>query len=330
MAERLPPTRNLGRMAHSRKARKSPSLPTRTPGYEFVRWSRASGVTDNPIKLVMSGSITLVAFFAVIPPTPTATPVPTATATPAPTPAATPAPAVSGHVGPINGVLLHEDDGLIEEHSSGVELADAIIEARIYNPYSTSEGSWSNGLLLRGSSANTFYAVVVTSSGFWHHVVRTGTAESSTELQTAFSSDINTGVNGSNYLRVIVLGVEGRLFINDKFTATLDLSTLTAPGDVSVITGYFTGDEVAGKNTQFEDFSVWPIQDEYGPSNGDIIDVPGNIDGNDSGIVLADTIAEARFFNPHSTSEGSWSTGFLIRNSAFNTFQAVFVRSGDE
>ena len=159
-------------------------------GYEFVRWSGVTASTENPTTVVMSDNRSLVAFFTAILPTPTPTPtrVPTATPTRTPTPTATSVPVTFAAFGPTDGVLVHDpSDNSIEGRSSGVTLEDAIIETRFFNPYSTLEGSWSNGLLFRNSTFNTFHAVVITSSGNWAHSVRTGTVDSP-PLQQEFSS----------------------------------------------------------------------------------------------------------------------------------------------
>ena len=177
-------------------------------GYEFVRWSGITASTENPTTVVMSDNLSLVAFFTYILPTPTPTPtrVPTATPTRTPTLTATSVPVTFAAFGPTDGVLVHDpSDNSIEGRSSGVTLEDAIIETRFFNPYSTLEGSWSNGLLFRNSTFNTFHAVVITSSGNWVHSVRTGTVDSP-PLQQEFSSDIDTTVNGSNVVQVIALG----------------------------------------------------------------------------------------------------------------------------
>ena len=158
--------------------------------------------------------------------------------------------------GPVDGALAHNDDGFIEEHDSNVEIADAVIEARFFNPYSRAVGQWDYGFIFRGSSVNTFLAVIVTDDGKWQHKVRTGTVESSVLLDSGESSAINTSSNGSNYIRLIVLGDDAWFFINEIFVAKLDLSSLSTSGDVSAITGFFTGDVVAGQITNFHSFTV--------------------------------------------------------------------------
>ena len=160
--------------------------------------------------------------------------------------------------GPVDESLFHDpEDDSIKIYRSGANTADAVIEASFLNPYATSQGSWDYGFLFRNSAFNTFHSVVVASNGSWYHNVRTETVESSKELAGERSSRINTSSNGSNHLRIIVLENNAWFFINDNFVARLDLSDLGDPGDIFAVTGFFTGDEVAGESTSFENFTVW-------------------------------------------------------------------------
>ena len=65
----------------------------------------------------------------------------------------------------------------------------------------------------------------------------------------------------------------------------------------------------------------------FGPISGSIEHNPddGSIDLYRTYARLADGIVEARFLNPYSPQEGSWSSGFLIRASAYNEFHAIIV-----
>ena len=63
--------------------------------------------------------------------------------------------------GPTDGSIAHADDGFIDAHRVFTSLADGIIEARFFNPYSAQEGSWSSGFLFRQGVANAFHAVII-------------------------------------------------------------------------------------------------------------------------------------------------------------------------
>ena len=162
--------------------------------------------------------------------------------------------------GPQRGVIEHNpDDDLIDLRRTRVSLADGIIQARFFNPYSAQEGSWSSGFLMRNSGANEFHALVVKESGRWLHRVRMGDIQSTQRLANQASEHISTRPSGSNHIRVIVLGGEGWLFIDGAHVGNLDLSGLLMAGGVSAVAGYFTGDGIAGKATRFEGFTIYSL-----------------------------------------------------------------------
>ena len=160
--------------------------------------------------------------------------------------------------GPRNGNMGHDpDDEFIEEQESSTSLADGIIEARFSNPYASWQGDWSNGFIIRDSGDGEFHAIVVEEDGYWNHRLRTRDADASQELATQYSNLISTTTNGSNHIRIIAIGDEGWLFINDTYIDKLDLSGWTESGQVSAVTNYFTGDGIAGYSSRFEDFTIW-------------------------------------------------------------------------
>ena len=160
--------------------------------------------------------------------------------------------------GPRDGSIDHDpDDGFIDEHDSRSILADGIIEARFFNPYSRTEGSWSSGFLFRLGISNVFHAIIADDNRRWHHRLRIGEADSTQQLADNNSSHISSGPSGSNHIRIIALDEEGWLFINGAYVDKLDLGGLLETGSVSAVGAYFTGHGIAGKSTRFEDFTIW-------------------------------------------------------------------------
>ena len=102
----------------------------------------------------------------------------------------------------------------------------------------------------------------------------------------------------------------------------LDLSDVTDAGDVAVITGAFTGSEVAGAVTRFENFKGDRLNKRYGPANGRLEYEQGLISGHDSGVSTRDLVAEAEFVNPPGD---DWDYGFIIRNPAYNRLDVVVL-----
>ena len=73
--------------------------------------------------------------------------------------------APAGGLGPVDGSIEHKDDGQIDVYAANVSLADGIIEAQFFNPYS-SHSDGATGLY----SADIFHTVVVTQAGRWLRV----------------------------------------------------------------------------------------------------------------------------------------------------------------
>ena len=71
----------------------------------------------------------------------------------------------------------------------------------------------------------------------------------------------------------------------------------------------------------------------YGPMAGDLPHKSDyNISSHESGVALADFVAEATFYNPYDIKEGPWDFGFLFRSSATatNNEYRLIIRSDEE
>ena len=158
--------------------------------------------------------------------------------------------------GPTDGSIEHADNGLIDAHRTFTSLADGIVEARFFNPYSAQEGSWSSGFLIRQGKSNEFHAVIVDDSGRWYHSKRTGDADSTHFVSDGRSSHISTSPSGSNHIRIVAVGDDGWLFINGAHVAKLDLAGLLEAGTVSAVGSYFTGHGIPGRATRFEGLTI--------------------------------------------------------------------------
>ena len=178
---------------------------------------------------------------------------PTVTPTPTPTPEPQPI------FGPVDGEIAHSPgDGFIDEYDSWAWITDGVIEGRFYNPYPTSVGSWSYGFQFR-AAFNTFHAVAITGHGYFYHYLRTASTDTDQRLAARHISEINTRSRGSNHIRIVATGSEGKLYINGYYIANLQLQGLMESGFVSAVANYFTGDGVAGYSTRFRAFTIWPL-----------------------------------------------------------------------
>ena len=91
------------------------------------------------------------------------------------------------------------------------------------------------------------------------------------------------------------------------------MSDVAGAGDVAVITGAFTGNEVAGAVTRFENFGGDRLSRRYGPAEG-------QLDIHNSGVRTRDLVIEAEFANP---TGDEWYYGFAIRNRVFGHLEIV-------
>ena len=181
--------------------------------------------------------------------------------------------------------------------------------------------------MLRWTVQNELHVVVIHKSGDWGHHYLPSDGSEYQSIQERTSSNIRTGRDVENHVRVVASGNKGWLFINGIYEAELDLSGLTDSGSVGLIGAWFDEDELPGHTTPFSGFTVRPLEGKYGPTDGALDHDPesGSIDEHDTLTLLVDGIVETRFFNPYSAQEGPWSSGFLIRNSGVEEFHAIVI-----
>ncbi len=250
------------------------------------------------------------------------TPHPTPTPTRLPRP--TPVTGSTSDFGPTSGELRHDPtDGFIKTEYADVNIADMIVESTFVNPYSAGSNSWDYGFFIRDTrseSSNRFIQAVVTSERRWSLVWREGSNTPNKRIGGGTLTTFDTSAGGRNYLQIVAIADRGWFFVNGEFVSSLDLSDVTGAGDIAVITGAFTGDEVVGAVTQFENFKGSRLAKRYGPASGKLEKEPGFIALHDSGVWSRDLAAEVEFVNP---SGSDWDYGFVIRNSEFDHLEVI-------
>ena len=187
-----------------------------------------------------------------------------ARAAPTVTPTRYPQPAPScdleGRFGPVDGQIRHDPSNrLIEAEYTALSLADMIVTATFVNPYAPSSNSWDYGFILRDSGsgpARRFFQVVVTSDGQWQLRWREGANSESEFISGGTLPSFEEGFGSRNRLWVAAFGQRGLFFVNGEFVSVLDLSKVPDAGDIAVISGAFTDNEVAGASTRYEEFEV--------------------------------------------------------------------------
>ena len=205
------------------------------------------------------------------------TPRPTPTPAPTQTPAPTPTPGERYDFGPTSGELRHNPtDNFIETEFADISLTDMMVEATFVNPYSASSNSWDYGFFYFDPTAMPLSSQVIVSSGSRWEVLAGETAPYQRVASGTFR-DLEFGDGGRNHVRVVAIGDRGWLFINANFVSSFDLGDVTGAGEVAVVTGAYTGDEVQGAVTRFKDFKGYQLTRQYGPAEGRLNKEPGQI-----------------------------------------------------
>ena len=248
--------------------------------------------------------------------------------TPTPTRRPRPTPSASGGFGfgPVDGELRHDpSDGFIKAEYADVSLSDMIVSATFVNPYSAASNLWDYGFIIRDRGAGStaqFIQVAVTSGGRWEAAWREGRSSESLTIAEGTLGSFDTGAGGRNNLWVAAFGGRGLFFVNGEFVSSLDFSEVTGAGDVAVITGAYTGGEVAGAVTRYEDFLVSSLGRSYGPASGRLEEDPSFITEHDSRVWTRDLVTEAEFINPPGS---NWDYGFIIRNPALDRLEVIGI-----
>ena len=252
---------------------------------------------------------------------------PAATPTPTPPPLSNQSQSLGLGFGPMDGQLHHDPgDGFIEAQNANVSLADFIVSATFINPYAAAENNWDYGFIIRAEPTGRAIHIVTSSRRRWSLKFRdTGSAATSQEIASGRINNFDTSENGRNELWLLASGPCGMLFINGEFITFLNLSSHTAPGEISITTGNHQDAERPNSVTRFINFNGITLGHDYGPAAGTLEHIPGKISVHSSGVWARDPVAEANFTNPPGD---NWDYGFLIRHPEFNRLEVVAV-TGD-
>lgn len=156
-----------------------------------------------------------------------------------------------------SGTLEMEEE-YIDYECADVNLKNFITEAVFINPYDESVGKWSYGFTFRDTLGNGEYRLYVTSDEIWFLDNITPDPWKITEIDSGEVALLNR-TGSQNRLRLIVYGDRGYLYVNDRQTATFNLSERSNSGDICAAVGFSTGTTVVGYTVQFEDFQVWSL-----------------------------------------------------------------------
>lgn len=227
--------------------------------------------------------------------------------------------------GPASDSLEHDSEGSQPvADSANLDIEDAVIHATFENPYSSDEGPWSYGIEFR-VDGDARHTVFMRSDRRWRH--RVNPVDGPVSFAAVGSADnIRTGESEQNQITVVAVDGRGWLFINNHMTAVLDLTRVSEPGDVRVVSGL--EDQLPDATTRYNDFTVFEPGEESSFGSGSLVrQSSGFIPTRGAGVNFRDAIATATFDNPDIAAGRRWTYGLLIRRSEVNTFHAVYIDS---
>jgi len=173
------------------------------------------------------------------------------------------------NVAPVTKVVSNEKgiidydsyDSLFSMPKSGLvpDLSNFIIEATFQNPYSIDEGDWSVGFMLRAISEDSFYAIVLSSNGYWDHILRNPYTGRDGLLLTYGPTNVILKENGTNTMKVVIHDGRGVLFVNNNFMGEIDTKDIIASGDTYLIGAYYQDSKLPGKSTAYSNYNVWKL-----------------------------------------------------------------------
>jgi serine/threonine-protein kinase len=158
----------------------------------------------------------------------------------------------------VEGTLPHEDDGFIEAFYADGTYQDFVVYTNFVNPYDAAAGAWDIGFLLRESDSRDF-RVAVESNGQWS--LTDHSADDFEITQQGTLTEFYPGADQSNEAVLVVEGNRAHLFVNAEYVAELDLSGRPELFEVAVATAIFTGDEIPGEATGYQEFTIWSIEE---------------------------------------------------------------------
>ena len=158
--------------------------------------------------------------------------------------------------GPKDYILRHDLENTVITFDPGLSLKNFIVSINFVNPYDTSAiGTWDYGILFRNKYKNDQYRLTILSNQSWSLV----NAPTWRNIFSKNDKHLTATAGEENTIWLIVLNTKAYLFINGKYTHSLDVRARLNEGDVSPATGLYYGNKTYKKMTEFHDFMVWSL-----------------------------------------------------------------------
>jgi serine/threonine protein kinase len=229
--------------------------------------------------------------------------------------------------GPQKGYWEHHADAEPQLLSTDLNESNFTAQVSFYNPYPTAIGIWDTGFIFRDGGTNKSWGLIIRADKTWELVdYREGEF---TIIEQGHVDSLNDRAGKSNKVVLLVLDEIGFLFVNNYFNGSFNLSSNTASGNVLIGTGFYKeGNVVDGKETQYEDLTIWKMPVAFGPVEGNLEHTnDGKLKTSMAGVNLKNFIVKANFSVPYISSRGLWNVGFVFRSLAENDQMKVFAQS---
>jgi hypothetical protein len=156
--------------------------------------------------------------------------------------------------GPLDGILIHNNDGLIKTYWAEQDSKNFILNVVLVNPYPSTLHSWDTCIRFRRNYTDE-YRLTILSTQQWAL-----TSGLSTEpIAGGTLTNLRTGEGESNTVLLVVRDEIASLKVNDVLVPDMDVSAYQEAGDIGIAIGSRQGDEVNGKTTIFKEFTLWKI-----------------------------------------------------------------------
>ncbi len=156
--------------------------------------------------------------------------------------------------GPVDGILKHNNDGLIKTYWADQNSKNFIMTVVLVNPYSSTFHSWDTCIRFRRNYTDE-YRLTIFSTQQW--VLTLGI--STEPIASGTLTNLRKGEGESNTVFLVVRDDIASLKVNDVLVPNMDVSANRESGEIGIAIGSLKGDEVNGKSTIFQDFTLWKI-----------------------------------------------------------------------
>jgi hypothetical protein len=157
-------------------------------------------------------------------------------------------------LGPVDGVLVHNNDGLMKSYWAKQDSKNFILNVVLVNPFASTIHSWDTSVRFRRNFTDE-YRLTIFSTQKWELTLGLSTEP----VASGTLTNLRTAEGESNTIYLDVRDGIASLKVNDVLVPNMDVSAYQEAGDIGIAIGSRKGDEVDGKTTIFKEFMLWKV-----------------------------------------------------------------------